>query len=494
MSSERDALLAAICANPEDDTPRLVFADWLQENGSSEWAALIRCECELARIADDGSGAEAVFRFLRDRDNQSLKGVKWGAVDPEIARRVELMAQAKRLRPKARREMVSLIPRNAGLGWQNDTHRGFPDTLYATRKNKVDPAAIMHLPPFRLLVGYCNAEPTDAVREWVAGGLLRHMRELLVPDNRADLTPEFSTSPDVVGVRTFSHYRWTGTGSAEVCVRWLTATTNWSGLRELDIVGVLEREPAAMLFHAEHLRKLTRLRIRGSNWTRHTIRDLNHFTELRDLQLSNCGLGDDAAEVIAKMPGLAKLRSLSLPGNQITGRGATALLTSPHLANVAFLDLEQNPVRGLDAKPLASAPAAGLRALQLHGCRLTPKDVGAMATSPRVSNLVYLDLDWNRLPEPALSRLVKGLGNHAPAILYLIGNEFGAPAIRVLAAWEAARNIHMLHLRQNPLKLAAAKILASSPHLTTLRHLCTSGLGRRGVEVLRERFGKKVDV
>jgi uncharacterized protein (TIGR02996 family) len=27
--SERDALLAAIRANPEDDTPRLAFADWL---------------------------------------------------------------------------------------------------------------------------------------------------------------------------------------------------------------------------------------------------------------------------------------------------------------------------------------------------------------------------------------------------------------------------------------------------------------------------------
>lgn len=29
--SEQDALIAAIKANPDDDTPRLVYADWLQE-------------------------------------------------------------------------------------------------------------------------------------------------------------------------------------------------------------------------------------------------------------------------------------------------------------------------------------------------------------------------------------------------------------------------------------------------------------------------------
>jgi uncharacterized protein (TIGR02996 family) len=31
--TDRDALLAATLANPDEDTPRLVFADWLQENG-----------------------------------------------------------------------------------------------------------------------------------------------------------------------------------------------------------------------------------------------------------------------------------------------------------------------------------------------------------------------------------------------------------------------------------------------------------------------------
>src|SRR5262245_60918301 len=41
------ALEAAVIANAEDDTPRLVYADWLDENGDHDRAAFIRNECAL---------------------------------------------------------------------------------------------------------------------------------------------------------------------------------------------------------------------------------------------------------------------------------------------------------------------------------------------------------------------------------------------------------------------------------------------------------------
>jgi uncharacterized protein (TIGR02996 family) len=46
--TERDALLAAVCENPDNDTLRLVFADWLEENGDPERAEFIRVQVELA--------------------------------------------------------------------------------------------------------------------------------------------------------------------------------------------------------------------------------------------------------------------------------------------------------------------------------------------------------------------------------------------------------------------------------------------------------------
>lgn len=44
------ALLAAILANPGDDTPRLVYADWLEEAGDANRAAFIRLQCRIAAI------------------------------------------------------------------------------------------------------------------------------------------------------------------------------------------------------------------------------------------------------------------------------------------------------------------------------------------------------------------------------------------------------------------------------------------------------------
>src|SRR3982750_4314118 len=40
--TDHDPLLAAIIADPDEDTPRLVFADWLDEHGEPERAEFIR--------------------------------------------------------------------------------------------------------------------------------------------------------------------------------------------------------------------------------------------------------------------------------------------------------------------------------------------------------------------------------------------------------------------------------------------------------------------
>lgn len=49
--TERQSFIAAICAQPEDDTTRLVFADWLEESGELERAEFIRVQCKIATIA-----------------------------------------------------------------------------------------------------------------------------------------------------------------------------------------------------------------------------------------------------------------------------------------------------------------------------------------------------------------------------------------------------------------------------------------------------------
>jgi uncharacterized protein (TIGR02996 family) len=76
MTTE-EALLAAVWANPHDDLPRLVYADWLDETGDPAKAAraeFIRVQCELARVGwwDDRTGE------LQRREQQLLTEYRSG--------------------------------------------------------------------------------------------------------------------------------------------------------------------------------------------------------------------------------------------------------------------------------------------------------------------------------------------------------------------------------------------------------------------------------
>lgn len=52
MDTEERALCTAIAAHPDEDTPRLVYADWLQEHDQPERAEFIRVQVELATYGD----------------------------------------------------------------------------------------------------------------------------------------------------------------------------------------------------------------------------------------------------------------------------------------------------------------------------------------------------------------------------------------------------------------------------------------------------------
>ena len=54
MSLESDGagLLARILDNPEDDAPRLIYSDWMEENGQEEQAEYIRYSISSAKGID----------------------------------------------------------------------------------------------------------------------------------------------------------------------------------------------------------------------------------------------------------------------------------------------------------------------------------------------------------------------------------------------------------------------------------------------------------
>lgn len=87
----RDAFAATIQANPTDDNARLVYADWLDENGEALDAFLVRNK--LGTVAADGSVAERIdYRHCQ-------------TVEPNHGRRkvrtVDVTAAANRAREKS---------------------------------------------------------------------------------------------------------------------------------------------------------------------------------------------------------------------------------------------------------------------------------------------------------------------------------------------------------------------------------------------------------
>jgi uncharacterized protein (TIGR02996 family) len=71
-AGERDALLAAVFAAPAEDTPRLVYADWLDEHGEETYAEFIRVQIALAR---DGERSPERAR-LKQRESAVWKRLK----------------------------------------------------------------------------------------------------------------------------------------------------------------------------------------------------------------------------------------------------------------------------------------------------------------------------------------------------------------------------------------------------------------------------------
>ena len=52
MSADERGFMAAIVANPEDDVPRLLYADWLEKHGDPR-GEFIRVQCQRARLPED---------------------------------------------------------------------------------------------------------------------------------------------------------------------------------------------------------------------------------------------------------------------------------------------------------------------------------------------------------------------------------------------------------------------------------------------------------
>ncbi len=82
MANEPEAFMSAIIETPEDDTPRLIYADWLEEHGQPERAEFIRVQCELATIAQNDPRRPELEG--REQELFAAHGAEWMAGIPYV--------------------------------------------------------------------------------------------------------------------------------------------------------------------------------------------------------------------------------------------------------------------------------------------------------------------------------------------------------------------------------------------------------------------------
>lgn len=110
-TDQQSAFIAAIVASPDDDLPRLVYSDWLEEHGQSDRAEFIRVQCELAKVPDH-------FRWGNGEDDVS-----------DNPRYFLLREQGKTLLRSTDAEMYNLYHRACWPPSRFTFRRGFLDTV-----------------------------------------------------------------------------------------------------------------------------------------------------------------------------------------------------------------------------------------------------------------------------------------------------------------------------------------------------------------------------
>lgn len=335
-------LLADIFAAPDDDAPRLVYADWLLEHGDAERGELIQIQCALGRPA---IGAKAhPHRFHPDAKNPPT--------------REELEAREKKLLQKHQKAWLAPIrPFIRVWTWR----RGFVDTVEADGATFLKGAATV----------FANTPLTRADLT----GLKKDQLELIPKTPELLHLPELSLSQQRIGpkqahifltpylknVRTLFLYR---NPLGDEGVTTLASAEHLDSLRVLSIACCGAMAPGLeALSKSKFFPRLTTL-IADAEYAyqdpeRVAVPQAVDFfvrgESLVALSLERLRVGDAGAKQIASAASLSKLEDLDLRGNDVGDEGAMALARSTHLKSL-------KTVRRI--LPIDGPITAGFRALQ----------------------------------------------------------------------------------------------------------------------------------
>jgi uncharacterized protein (TIGR02996 family) len=350
--SDQDDLFRAVLAAPEDDAPRLIYADWLDEHGQPERAEFVRLQCAMDRIP------------------------------PKTGRWRPLHDRAMRLEHDWRYTWAAPI---LDKTWTAEFRRGFVDRVrltvdqflqFANQLLALEPVTVWEFAPSDFLV---RGPDFSRVADDPAFGRVRGLA--CGQYSPEELVTAVAESQYLSGLRSLSvSYRYP---SAKALAALFAATPNLSELSAEDA-------------------PLTNLR---DVWRR------GASPRLRRLELVRCRLTDQGVKQLAASPALERLEALRLDANDLSARAAEAIASSDYLHGLRELSFAGTTLADYGVVALAQSPVLrNLRVLNLTGCYVDNMGAQALADSPYLDRIECLCLDENRVSVEVENELAKRFG------------------------------------------------------------------------------------
>lgn len=384
MISDEAALLRAVCDSPDDDTPRLVYADWLDENpdapggtpdGRRARAAFIRLDVELPQHA------------------QVYGDPRWA----EIASQTEALIRAHWQEWAAPLKAVPRVKWPGQLAWPGGYDRGFVDLVeFSTARAFAEQAPHVYALTPGGYLHFSRLTPRTA-------GVLRlpHMRTV----HTLNLGQGWREHPGGYQHRSQE----IGTVGAEALAANPTLTRLHTLLLAGGRIGDAGAEALAVAADAGRFPRLNQ--------------QPSYRAEL-DLTANDLTASGLAAVLRSRL--VAGVGRLRLAGNPLGDAGAAVLAAAPLPATLYELDLNGTGLTDAGVRTLAAAPLSErLQVLCLVQNGLTDGAVEALARGahPRLSRLY---LGYNQITVRGAERLAGWCqGRYCPSV-ELQGNPISA--------------------------------------------------------------------
>ncbi|HEX3152452.1 MAG TPA: TIGR02996 domain-containing protein [Gemmataceae bacterium] len=360
------AFFDAIRGVPDDDGPRLIFADWLDEHGESDRADFIRIQCALEGLSEDDPRRQE----LRERERQlaDANEARWtadlrplvtecafhrGVIDSVSVDAHQFLTNGPAIFERAPVRKVRFL--EVGAQFRAVTHSPL---LRFVRELDLSANAIGDEGPM-LLARSPHLTRLDAL-------------DLGFTDLGDNGLKALADSPAFSGLRTLRLNDNPGVGV--IGIRALGESEHLTALTDLDLSGNgLSDTDLQPLFEAALVERLQHLSLQGNRLRDvGTARFVNSvvFTRMAErdhvINLRNVAMGINGAAALANCPALRAVQTLDLEKNFISDPGLLALASSIYLTQLSALLLRDNQISDRGASVLTtSMMMASLRVLDL---------------------------------------------------------------------------------------------------------------------------------